>query len=172
MTIEFWSVIAFFGVIALFYTITVYNSIITLKNQIKKSWSNIDVLLKQRNDELPNLQRVVKGYMKHEENVLQEITRIRTQIHESRSVKEKSALSSALTGFIRSIFINAESYPSLRASENFLELQKRITEIENEIADRREFYNDAVNLYNVRIQSFPSNIFAKLLKFESHEVFG
>jgi LemA protein len=160
--------------IALFaiYIIIIFNSLIQLKNQIRKSWANIDVLLKQRNDELPNLVQTVKGYMKHERGLLKDVTDARARILENGTKESKAAASGALSVSLKSLFAVAENYPDLKANQNFLELQKRIIELENQIADRREFYNDSVYLYNMRIQSFPDLILANILKYKTEEMFS
>jgi LemA protein len=153
------------------YFVTIYNGLIKLKNNIKKAWSNIDVLLKQRSDELPKLVDTVKGYMKHEKELLENVTRARTSFLNASSVTETAAADNMITGALKSLFAVAENYPELKANENFMQLQSRISGIENEIADRREFYNDSVNQYNIRIQSIPDVIVAKMLNYTDEEMF-
>jgi LemA protein len=152
-----------FVVILVFgYAIGIYNSLIRLKNNIKKAWSNIEVLLKQRADELPKLINTVKGYMKHEQGVLENITKARSAMMSATTMKEKAKADNVLTGALKTLFAVAENYPTLKANENFMQLQGRITGIENELADRREFYNDSTNTYNIKIQSFPDMIIARM----------
>ena len=153
------------------YFITVYNGLIKLKNNIKKSWANIDVLLKQRSDELPKLIATVKGYMKHEKEVLENLTKARTNFLNANTVAESAAADNMLSGALKSLFAVAENYPDLKANENFMQLQNRISGIENEIADRREFYNDSVNQYNIRIQSIPDVIVARMMGYVDEEMF-
>lgn len=157
--------------LAAFYAFSVYNGLISLKNNIEKAWANIDVLLKQRTDLIPNLVETVKGYMKYERGVLQQITRLRTQMMGAVTPGEKAGASEAISGALKSIFAVAENYPQLQASQNFLELQKQLSAIENQIADRREFYNDSVLLYNTRIHSLPDLVFASLMGFKDKEYF-
>jgi LemA protein len=161
--------IIFMGIIA--YIISIFNGLIQLKNNIKKSWANIDVLLKQRYDEIPNLIETVKGYMRHEKNTLMEITKARTALMSATTMSEKAKLNNTISGNLKSLFAVAENYPKLQASENFLKLQERISAIENQIADRREFYNDSVNNYNIRIQSIPDVVVANMLKYQAEEMF-
>ena len=147
-------VVLFFG-----YFISVYNSLIRLKNDIQKSWANIDVLLKQRTDELPKLIESVKGYMKHEKGLLTELTKARTDFLKATTMSSKAKADNVISGALKSIFAVAENYPNLKANENFIQLQSRISGLENELADRREFYNDSVNNFNIRIESFPDMFF-------------
>lgn len=151
--------------------IGVYNSLIRLKNNIEKAWSNIDVLLKQRSDELPKLIDTVKGYVKHEKSLLENLTKARTSIINANSVSEKASASNVLSGALKSLFAVTENYPDLKSNQNFLELQHRITHIENMIADRREFYNDSVNTYNIRIEQIPYVFIATFLKYRSKDLF-
>lgn len=157
-------IIIFFG-----YFIAIYNSLVRLKNDIKKSFANIDVLLKQRSDELPKLIASVKGYMKHEKGTLEELTKARTAIMSATTMAQKAKADSAITGALKTLFAVAENYPNLKANENFIQLQTRISGLENELADRREFYNDSVNNYNIKIQSFPDMIIARMLGYVQPE---
>jgi len=154
------------------YIIAIFNGLIRLKNNIKKSLGNIDVLLKQRHDELPKLIESVKGYMKHEKGVLTEITKARS-IYSSAGddMHKKAQADSMISGALKTLFAVAENYPQLKANENFMQLQGRISGIENELADRREFFNDSVNTYNIRIQSIPDIIVARMLGYTEQEMF-
>ena len=158
-------------VVLLIYLISVYNMLVGLRNNNKKSYSNIDVLLKQRNDEIPNLVETVKGYMKHERNLLEQITKIRSAITGAHSMGERAAADNMMHDALKTLFAVAENYPKLKANENFMKLQNRITGLENEIADRREFYNESVTIYNTRIESFPTLVFAKLFSFKHFDWF-
>ena len=164
-------VLLLFAVAIVGYVIAIYNGLIKLKNNIKKSWANIDVLLKQRSDELPKLVSTVKGYMKHEREVLENVTKARTSFLNATTVAETAAADNMISGALKSLFAVAENYPDLKANENFMQLQTRISGIENEIADRREFYNDSVNQYNIRIQSIPDVIVARMMGYQNEEMF-
>src|SRR5947207_5561386 len=142
----------FVVVAAIWYFVTIYNGLIALKNNVEKSWSNIDVLLKQRHDELTKLLEVCKGYMEFERTTFENIAQARSLYTSARTVDQKAQADAAVTQAVRGLFAVAENYPELKANNSFLQLQGRITEIENSIADRREFYNDTVNTYNIRIQ--------------------
>lgn len=170
------------GVILLvIYTITIYNNLVYVKNNVEKAWANIDVLLKQRHDELPKLVDTCKHYMQHEQETLEKVIAARNQVANAQSSHEVAELGKAET-LLRSglgqLFALAESYPELKADGQFVFLQNRITALENSIADRREFYNESVNINNVRVAEFPSNIVAilfgffdaELLKFSEEEL--
>jgi LemA protein len=159
------------ALLAIFYAVSVYNGLVSLQNNIDKAWANIDVVLKQRSDLIPNLVEAVKGYMKHEKNVLEDVTKLRTSLLSAQGPQEKAKASEALSGALKSIFAVAENYPNLQASTNFLELQKQISAMENQIADRREFYNDAVLLYNTRIKVLPDVLVAMILSMKPREYF-
>ena len=142
-----------------------YNSLVRLKNNIRKSWANIDVLLKQRSDEVPNLIATVKGYMEHERTTLELLTKARTDVLMAPTLSKKAAADSLITETLKTIFAVAERYPDLKASERFHQLQIRITALENELADRREFYNDSVKIYNIRIHSVPDVLVARMMHY-------
>ena len=171
MNILIWTVIGLFVIGFVAYIVFIFNGLIRLKNNIKKSWANINVLLKQRSDELPKLINSVKGYMKHEKSVLTELTRARTQFLDAKTVPQKAAADNKISGVLKNLFAVAENYPNLKANENFMQLQGRISGLENELADRREFYNDSVNTYNIRIESFPDMFIANMMKLEQKEMF-
>jgi LemA protein len=164
-------ILLLFAIVVVFYFISVYNSLIRLRNNIDKAWSNIDVILKQRHDELPKLVETCKGYMRHEREVLEKITELRTSWANAKTMAEKAKISDAISGTLKTLFAVAENYPQLKANENFLQLQARITGLENELADRREFYNDSVNNYNIRIQSIPDKFIANMLNLKPIELF-
>jgi len=158
-------------IILIGYFISIYNSLIRLKNNIQKAWSNIDVLLKQRHDELTKLMGSVKGYMKHEREVLERITQARTAFLNAESVQDKAKADNIMTGALKSLFAVAENYPDLKANQSFLQFQDRISGIENQIADRREFYNDSVNTFNIRIEQIPHVFVARMLGYTARELF-
>jgi LemA protein len=162
----------FYGVLAvvLIYGVMLYNGLVTLKHNVAKAWANIDVLLKQRHDELPKLVEVCKQYKQFEQETLQRVIEARSQVQSARETQNIGALGEA-EGALRMglgrLFAIAEAYPELKANENFMQLQQRISTLENGIADRRELYNDAVNINNVRVEQFPDAFIAKLFHFES-----
>ncbi|HJW97039.1 MAG TPA: LemA family protein [archaeon] len=153
------------------YFIAVYNGLVRLKNNIKKAFANIDVLLKQRTDELTKLIETVKGYAKFERKVLNEVVKARTAFLDAKTLPERAKASDMISGALKSLFAVAENYPTLKANENFKQLQDRISGIENEIADRREFYNDSVNTYNIRIQQIPDRFIAGMLGYQPEVLF-
>jgi LemA protein len=151
------------------YAVTMYNNFVRLKNNVAQAWSNIDVLLKQRHDELPKLVEACKQYMQHERGVLEKVTQARAAVHNAREAGDVAAVGAAETQLragLMNLFAVAENYPELRANENFQHLQNRISQLEAQIADRREFYNDSVNANNIRIETFPDNVVATLFRFE------
>ena len=146
------------------YVATLYNGLITIKNSIDKAWANMDVLLKQRHDELSKLLDTTKGYMEFERNTLTKITQARGQYQQASTFDQKAQADQSMTSALRGFFAVAENYPALRANENFLQLESRISQLENQIADRREFYNDTVNTYNIRIQQVPDTFVAAFMR--------
>ena len=153
------------------YFITIYNSLVRLKNDIDKAWANIDVLLKQRHDELPKLIETCKGYMQYEQKTFQLITEARTAFMKAGTVGEKAQADNMISGALKTLFAVSENYPELKANNNFMQLQKRISELEEKIADRREFFNDDVNTYNIRIQQFPDVIIAGMMHLQHRDMF-
>ncbi len=158
-------------VLILVFVWGLYNSVIRLNNEVKNAWAQIDVQLKRRYDLIPNLIETVKGYAKHEREVLENVTKARTMMMNASTVKEKAAASDKLSGTLKSLFAVAENYPQLKANENFMQLQEELTSTENKIAYARQHYNDLVMLFNNRIQTFPSNIFASMFGFKPKEPF-
>ena len=155
--------------VALAYGVLVYNGLVSLKHNVAKAWANIDVLLKQRHDELPKLVEVCRQYKQFEESTLTRVTEARARVAQAREAHDVPALGAA-EGLLRAglgqIFAVAEAYPELKANEHFMQLQTRITALENGIADRREWYNEAVNVHNVRIEQFPDLIVARMFGFD------
>ena len=153
---------------AALYAIVIYNNLVRLKHNIAKAWANIDVLLKQRHDELPKLVEVCRQYKQFEESTLTRVIEARARVSDARAQHDVPALGAA-EGLLRSglgqIFAVAEAYPELRANEHFMQLQTRITSLENGIADRREWYNESVNVHNVRIEQFPDLLIARVFGF-------
>jgi LemA protein len=156
---------------ALAYGVILYNELVRLRNDNDRAWANIDVLLKQRHDEIPNLVESVKGYMQHEQGVLTSLTKARSAWTQAATVPQKAQADLMLSGALRGLFAVAENYPNLKASDNFLKLQSRISELEERIADRREFFNDDVNTYNTRIAQIPEMYLANSIGLKARELF-
>ena len=164
ISIIFWAVVV--GLV--FYAISIYNHLVRLKHNVSKAWSNIDVLLKQRHDEIPKLVETCKQYMKYEQATLEKVMQARSRVSQARQSQDVVGLGmaeGALRMGLGQLFALAEDYPDLRANENFQHLQGRITALENTIADRREFYNESVNINNIGIETFPDLIVARLFAF-------
>src|SRR5271168_1330469 len=164
---------AFFLFVAgvLTYTVILYNGLIRLRNENDQAWANIDVLLKQRHDEIPNLVEAVKGYMQHEQQTLLAVTQARAASVNAASIGQKAVADLKMNSALRGLFAVAENYPQLKANENFLKLQQRITELEERIADRREFFNDDVNTYNTRIGQIPEVFLASFMELKPRSMF-
>lgn len=164
------SAIVLLVVIALIlaYGVVIYNNLVRLKHAIAKAWANIDVLLKQRHDELPKLVEVCRQYKQFEEQTLTRVIEARSRVSDARARQDVPALGQA-EGLLRmglgQLFAVAEAYPELKANEHFMQLQTRITSLENAIADRREMYNESTNVHNVRIEQFPDVIVARLFGY-------
>ena len=152
------------------YAIVIYNNLVSLKHNVAKSWANIDVLLKQRHDELPKLVEVCKQYMQYEQETLEKVMQARSAIATAREQGNVANVGKAETQLrmgLGGLFALAENYPDLKADQSFQHLQQRITGLENAIADRREFYNEAVNINNVRVEQFPDNVVARKFQFKT-----
>lgn len=159
--------------IILIYGILIYNNFISLRNTVAKNWANIDVLLKQRNSELPKLIETCKEYMSYEQDTLLKVVEARSASLKATELKDIAAIGIAESDLHKSLaklFALAENYPDLKTNRSFMQLQQRISDLENAIADRREFFNDSVNLYNIRIQQFPDVIVAKMMSFKPAEL--
>ena len=153
------------------YAFTIYNNLISLKENIKKSWSNIDVILKQRHDEIPKLISVCESYAQFEKGILDRLMKARENYFGAKSVGKKAAASGEVTAALGGLFAIAENYPELKSNEHFMNLQNRISHMEETLADRREFYNDSVNNYNIRIQQIPDVFVAGFLNYQKEELF-
>jgi LemA protein len=171
--------LAILGVLAV-YGVIIYNNLVTVRNNVARAWANIDVLLKQRHDEIPKLVEVCKAYKQFEQDTLVRVSEARSRVASAREALNIGALGpaeAALRANVAKVFAVAEAYPDLKANENFIQLQGRITGLESAIADRREFYNDSVNVNNIRIQEFPDSIVAggfgfkeaAMLRFDEQE---
>ena len=157
------------GLVSWFFTI--YNGLIHVKENIKKSWANIDVLLMQRSDEIPKLIKVLKSFAKHEKKMFDNVMVARKSYLGANSITEKADADNQISDALKSVFALSEAYPELRSNENFLNLQDRISGLENEISDRRELYNESVNNYNIRIQSLPDVVIANAMGLDQEEMF-
>ncbi len=169
MGVIFWIAVA----VLLIYVVTLYNSLVKVKNAVAKAWANIDVLLKQRHDELPKLVDTCRQYMQFEQSTLEKVIQARSSVSAARQSQDMSALGlaeGALRSGLGQLFALAESYPELKSNEQFLHLQSRISGLENAIADRREFYNESVNINNVAIEQFPGVLLARSFNFKSFEL--
>jgi LemA protein len=143
---------------------SIYNSLVALKNSLSRAWANIDVLLKQRHDELPKLVKTCEGYMQHERAVFDKLSEARGALMKARTLGERAEAEGLLTKALGGVFAVAEAYPDLKANQNFLQLQSRISELEGQIADRREFYNDTVATFNTRLGQIPDKWVADWLQ--------
>lgn len=157
--------------IILFYIVYIYNKLITARNKVENSWSQIDVQLTRRADLIPNLIETVKGYTSHESSTFENITKARSSLLNADAVSEKAKANDALTKGLKSLFAVAESYPELKANENFISLQEELADTENKISYTRQFYNDTVLMYNNLCQMFPSNLMAKMFDFKEKDYF-
>jgi LemA protein len=156
---------------ALIYIIILFNGLVRLRNENDRAWANIDVLLKQRHDEIPNLVETVKGYMQHEQQTLLAVTQARAASVSAGSVGQKAVADLQMASALRGLFAVGENYPELKANDNFLKLQNRISELEERIADRREFFNDDVNTYNTRIGQIPDVFVASFMNLKPRPMF-
>jgi LemA protein len=161
----------FFVVGVSVYAIILYNGLVRLRNENDRAWANIDVLLKQRHDEIPNLVETVKGYMQHEQQALTAIAQARAASINAASIGQKAVADLKMESALRGLFAVAENYPQLKANENFLKLQQRISELEERIADRREFFNDDVTAYNTRIGQIPDVFVASFMSLKPRSMF-
>jgi LemA protein len=176
-----WWIVLGLIVVMIVHVIMLYNGLVAVKNNVSLAWANIDVLLKQRHDEIPKLVEICRQYRQFEQETLEKVTRARSAVHDAREMQNIGALGqaeAALRSSLGGLFAVAEAYPELKANEHFMQLQNRITQLENAISDRREFYNASVNINNVRIEQFPNTIIAntfgfraaRLLRFDAAEV--
>jgi LemA protein len=160
-------------VVAIAYLIMIYNNLVQVKHNVSKAWANIDVLLRQRHDELPKLVETCRQYMKFEQDTLQKVIEARSKVSAARESQDMGALGSAegaLRASVGNLFALAEQYPDLKTNQTFLQLQSRISGLENAIADRREFYNESANINNVRIEQFPDTIIAGMFSFKAAQL--
>jgi LemA protein len=164
------NVIALVVVVAI-WVVAMYNGFIRVVNRTEEAWSDIEVQMKRRYDLIPNLINTVKGYVKHEQGTLQKVTEARTQAMQAGSMGEHAAGENMLTGALKSLFAVSENYPDLKANENFLELQRELSDTENKIQAARRFYNTNVRDLNIMVETFPPNLIAKAFSFSQREFF-
>ncbi len=157
--------------VVIFWIIFVYNRLVTLRARTKEAWSDIDVQLKRRYNLIPNLVETVKGYAAHERELFEKVTKARVLAMQAQTVKEKGEAENALSSTLKSLFAVAENYPDLKASTNFLELQRELRDTEDKIQAARRFYNTNVRDLNIKIESFPANLIAGLLGFKRADFF-
>ena len=153
------------------WIVAVYNGLIRLKNRVDEAWSDIGVQLKRRYDLIPNLINTVKGYAVHEKELFEKVTEARTAAMGAQTPHDKEQAENMLSGTLKSLFAVAEAYPDLKANQNFLELQRELTDTEDKIQASRRFYNGNVRDFNTKIEVFPNNIIASMLKFVKREFF-
>lgn len=154
------------------YLLSLYNGLVNLKTRIEEAWSQIDVQLKRRADLIPNLVETVKGYAKHEKGVFTEVTQARSALMSAKSLPKKAEASDMLTNAIGKLFAIAENYPQLKANENFVQLQKELSDTEDKVAYSRQYYNTTVQEYNVKIRTFPNTLFNEMFGFLEKEFFA
>lgn len=163
-------ILGILAVIAIFFIAT-YNSFISLINRSKEAWSDIDIQLKRRYDLIPNLVETVKGYATHERELLEKVAEARSRAMQAQGLKEKGEAENVLSGTLKSLFAVSENYPDLKASTNFLELQRELTDTEDKIQAARRFYNGNVRDLNIKVESFPSNVIASMFNFKKMDLF-
>lgn len=168
--ITLWIILGVVLLLAIFVWAT-YNSLVTLRVRVEEAWSDISVQLKRRLDLIPNLIETVKGYAKHESGVFTAVTEARANVMNANGVKETAAAENQLEGTLKSLFAVAESYPDLKANENFLELQRELVDTEDKIQGSRRFYNSGVTNLNTKIQTFPANVVAGIFGFTNRDFF-
>jgi len=159
------------AVFIVLWIIFTYNGFVRLRNRMKEAWSDIDVQLKRRHDLIPNLIESVKGYMAHEKGVLENVTKARTAIMNAKSQRDVQESENMLTGALKTLFAVSENYPDLKASANFIELQRELRDTEDKIMAARRFYNNNVMTLNTKIESFPANLIAQVFGFKQAELF-
>ena len=151
--------------------ILMYNGLVSTKVKVDNAWSQIDVQLQRRYDLIPNFVETIKGYMSHESETLTKITELRTSWTKAGTISEKAELDNQISGALKTIMAVSENYPDLKANTNFAQLSEELRNTENKIAFARQFYNDAVTMYNQKIQIFPTNIIASMFNFKPHDLF-
>ena len=159
-------------IVVIAFVVATYNGLVVARQKVKNAWSQIDVQLQRRFDLIPNFVETVKGYMKHEENVLTKVTELRTSWTNATTVDEKAELNNQLSNSLKTIMAVSENYPDLKANQNFLDMQEELRNTENKISFSRQFYNDTVTMYNTKLEVFPSNLIAGWFKFTAESLFS
>ena len=165
-----WIILGVIGVL-IFWLIALYNSLIAARNHVDEAWSDIEVQLKRRYSLIPNLVETVKGYVRHESSVFEKVSEARSAAMGAKTMEEHAQAENALTGTLKTLFAVSESYPDLKASQNFMDLQNELTDAEDKIQAARRFYNGNVRDFNTKIQSFPANLLSKTLGFSARQFF-
>ncbi len=168
---SFWWILILVVFILLVWLVSVFNGLVRGKNRVNEAWADIETQLKRRYDLIPNLVETVKGYAAHERELFEKVTEARTRAMGAKTMKEHSEAENFLSSTLKTLFAVAENYPTLRASENFLELQRELTDTEDKIQAARRFYNANIRDFNIRIQIFPNNLIAGRLRFTTQEFF-
>ena len=158
-------------VLIVIYALAIYNGFVQLNNKVKEAFSTMDVYLKKRWDLIPNIVETVKGYAKYEKDTLKEVIELRNGVYDKMSLDEKIKTNEQLSNNINRMMALAESYPELKASDNFKDLSKQLTKVEDDIANSRKYYNGVVRIYNNKVEMFPSNIFACIFRFKTKPMF-
>ena len=166
-----WIILAIVVVIAI-VLVVIYNQLVTLRQRVQNSWSQIDVQLQRRFDLIPNLVETVKGYMTHEQETLTKVTDLRSSWADAKTVEQKAELEGQLTDTLKTIMAVAENYPNLKADQSFNNLQAELSDTENKISYSRQFYNDTVTMYNTKLETFPSNLVAGMFGFKASTLFN
>ncbi len=165
------AVVVLLAIILIAWIVATYNSFVTMRNNVDEAYSTMDVYMKKRYDLIPNLVETVKGYATHEEKTLEGVMAARYSCMNANTPQEKAEAENMLTGTLKSLFAVSENYPNLKADQNFMDLQQSLKTLEEEIATSRKYYNGCVKTYNVKRETFPSNIIAKWFKFEKRVLF-
>jgi len=164
-------IIAVLAIVSVLWAVYIYNNFIKLVTRAREAWADIDVQLKRRYDLIPNLVSTVKGYASHEANTLEKVTEMRSKAMQAGGIEEKGRAENMLSGALKSLFAVSENYPDLKANQNFLELQRELSDTENKIQAARRFYNTNVRDLNIALDSFPQNIVGNIFKFQKQEFF-
>lgn len=166
-----WIILIVVLVVMIAWTISTYNSLVQLRNKVRNAFAQIDTQLQRRFDLIPNLVETVKGYAGHEKEVLENVTASRSGYMNATSNEQKMEMSNQLTSTLKTLFAVSENYPDLKANTNFMSLQEELSETEDKVAYARQFYNDAVSIYNTKLEMFPSNLVAGVFGFQSEAFF-